>query len=142
MCKPEITRKPELLSSMNRTLFLSITALVFLVFAYACTKDQGKPLDVAPPPPGACDTITYNNQVKAIIDLKCGSLANGGAGCHSGAFPQAGVSLTTYQEVLGKADRIDERGVKQKTMPPAGQPQLSQTDLEHISCWLGNGKKE
>ncbi|MBK9285993.1 MAG: hypothetical protein IPM51_16980 [Sphingobacteriaceae bacterium] len=126
---------------MNKIFRIASILILLLFLAHSCVKDKGKPVEVAPPP-GACDTITYTNHVKSIVDLKCGSLANGGAGCHSGGFPQAGVSLTTYQEVLGKAERIDDRAVKMKTMPPAGQPQLSPSELEQVSCWLGNGRKE
>lgn len=124
---------------MTRNLFL-LTILCGSLFS--CVKEVGKPIGEAPPPPGACDTITYTLHVKAIIDKKCGSQANNGAGCHSGGFPSGGVSLTNYQEVKAKADRVEARAVVAKTMPVSPEGPMTPEQLDQLKCWLGNGMKE
>lgn len=123
---------------IRNLLILSVFTLSFS----SCIKEVGKPIGAAPPPPGACDTVTYTLHVKAIVDKKCGSQANNGAGCHAGAFPSAGVSLTNYQEVKAKADRIDARAIVAKTMPVSPEGPMTPEQLDLLKCWLGNGMKE
>ncbi|HRH11011.1 MAG TPA: hypothetical protein PLU73_05835 [Bacteroidia bacterium] len=124
---------------MTKNLFL-ISILCICLFS--CMKEVGKPIGAAAPPPGACDTITYTLHVKAIIDKKCGSQTNNGAGCHSGQFPSGGVSLTNYSESKAKADRIQDRAITAKTMPTSPEGPLSAEQMELLKCWLGNGMKE
>ncbi|MFI5217892.1 MAG: hypothetical protein ACHQNT_00275 [Bacteroidia bacterium] len=81
--------------------------------------------------------ITYENSVKAIIDLHCAI-----SGCHVSGFVIG--DYTTYAGIKAKVDngtfrfRIFETG----SMPPAPQPPLSEEELTTLKCWLDQGANE
>jgi hypothetical protein len=115
--------------------FAALAAILIL----SCTKDIGKPVAVstAPPPPGHCDTINYNEDIKPIIDGNCIS-------CHAPGQIEASVPLTNYTQVKTQADagRIKARVIdgNPSFMPQGGQ--LSSDQKQLIQCWLDNGEKE
>ena len=80
-----------------------------------------------------CSTVeaTFNTNVQAIINSKCAI-----AGCHNSSGA-GGTMLTTYANVKLKTDRINQRAVKDKTMPPGGG--MSAEQLKILSCWISNG---
>ena len=100
----------------------------------SCTKDMG----VAPKPvvavPGFCDTITYTEDIKPIIDVQC-------VDCHT-KLSTSGYPLDSYELLVAKAKegKIQLRVIDQKNMPQAGP--LPQNELDLISCWLNNGYKK
>lgn len=116
---------------MKKILFLS---MLFGLF-FACKKEKSvKPAEVINT--SNCDTtITYNSQIKTIIDNNC-------VGCHSGPAPSGGAMLTTYNQVMVHVNdgHINQKVLVDKSMPKGGS--LSTADLTAIACWLGNGAKE
>jgi hypothetical protein len=122
----------------------AISISVAFVF-HSCVKDKGlKPAEIPPPPVSACDTITWNKQIKAIVSGHCSTTP----GCHTGATPTGNTSLDTYAQVRSKAEagRIKARVIDHvpTQMPPAANPEYSLSVAEKglISCWLDNGYKE
>jgi len=88
-----------------------------------------------------CDTtnLTYNNQIKDIFTA-C-------TGCHSGASPSAGLSLTNYQQVkdalIGPYDlilRINGGDAANPVMPQGGR--MAQCNIDKIETWFNNGMPE
>lgn len=96
--------------------------------------------DTVPTPVYPCDNLSetpnYNNEIKAIVDANCAT-----AGCHVDAFLFGDFSTFQGMEDYLPA-RINEEVLGEKTMPPAGFPELSQEDLIKISCWLEAGYPE
>ena len=85
-----------------------------------------------------CDTAspTYDNTVKAIIDLNCATASS----CH-GAGSSFGV-FTSYSAVNSKVSTgsFKNRVITQKNMPPNAT--LSATTLEKLQCWLDKNAPE
>ncbi len=77
-----------------------------------------------------CATITYSNNVHAIIINKCAT-----PGCHNqgGTSPELG----TYDLDKASIVRIVARAVTLKTMPSSGP--LSSADQAAIQCWSDAG---
>jgi uncharacterized membrane protein len=87
--------------------------------------------------PVNCDTsiFTYSGAISGIISNNC-------KGCHSGALPSGGVSLTTYDQV--RAVALDGRLVNvvngangKPLMPPTGS--LNQCRITQIEKWVSDG---
>jgi len=81
-----------------------------------------------------CTTIkaTFSNDVAPIISSKCAT-----SGCHDAASAAGGTTLTNYAQISGKADRINQRCIVDKTMPP-GSP-LTPTEVGILQCWISSG---
>jgi mono/diheme cytochrome c family protein len=102
--------------------------------------DAGKPKDVDASAPIA-KLLHLPCDVKAVVDDKCGS-------CH-GSDPSAPMSLVSaadfqavasnkqkmYANVKDKITSSDPKSV----MPPAGFPELSESELETMTAWLDKG---
>lgn len=110
---------------------LSISAFVLILFSIRCTNDKEELLN--PPQKNACDTLhaTYA-KVQAILTTKCSS-----SRCHSASAAKGGTVLETYDQVKAKAERIKQRALVEKTMPPAGP--LSANDAAVLQCWFDAG---
>lgn len=75
------------------------------------------------------DDVSWSDDVKPIIDANCAI-----PGCHLDVqLPM----LTTYEEVSGQLDRINERALVRKDMPPSGP--LSSTDQLKLRNWINDG---
>ncbi len=113
----------------------------FALFFTNCDKKVGTVAltNVPPPPPGACDTITYTKHIAPIMASGCGS---GSSGCHGAGSPMP--KLTNYAEVKlkGETGRIKARAIdgNPSIMPAIGK--LPQAQLDLITCWLNNGYKQ
>lgn len=119
--------------------FITIALIAIAITYHGCTYD----VLTEPIQPEFCDTatVTYNNQVKAIIDNHCTY-----SSCHSGGAPG---NFTQYNGLKSRVDngKIEERVLNLKNMPPsyvpAGEPDsLTTEQLEIISCWLSQGAPE
>lgn len=86
-------------------------------------------------PATATDCSTVNatfTSVKSIITSKCAT-----AGCHNAATGAGGTILETYDQVKAKADRINQRAIVDKTMPPSAP--LSSGEVAILKCWINSG---
>jgi len=124
---------------MKNLLFIVLVLLIPII--HACTYDN---LDE----PEFCDTIsaTYDLNVKAIIDASCAYVS-----CH---LDNAAIGdFTTYSGMLSRLDNglIEARVIIQKDDPAMGMPpdyaangpiDLTQEQLDIISCWLEAGHPE
>jgi uncharacterized membrane protein len=73
---------------------------------------------------------TFANDVQPIIQAKC-------AGCHSGASPDAGVSLSNYSQISSNKTGVRQTAIVNKSMPPSGP--LSNDEMTKIQCWIDAG---
>ena len=105
----------------------------FAIFAVSC--ESNSPDDLTIPTP---DRITYNQNVKPIIDQSCAT-----AGCHNAASNSAGLTLETYAQVR---NGFETRGALNRMrstsapMPPQGN--LPGTTIILIESWINQGYLE
>lgn len=88
-----------------------------------------------------CDTtsVTYNNQVKEILQTGCLS-------CHSDEFADIkgdGYKLQGYANAASYSSRILSRVIdERRPMPPSGYERLSSCKIDKIRAWINQGLKE
>jgi uncharacterized membrane protein len=80
-----------------------------------------------------CNSIsaTFDANVQSIIISKCAT-----SGCHDATGAGATV-LLTYADVKRYSNRINQRTLIEKTMPPGGG--MTQDELNILNCWISNG---
>jgi hypothetical protein len=85
-----------------------------------------------------CDnTYTFTSRIAPLVAQQCAS------GCHEGANPSAGLSLTTYDEIKaivdngGFAGSLD--GTNGYSIMPKGTTGLSTCDKNAVNDWIGGG---
>lgn len=81
-----------------------------------------------------CDSISakYGADVSPVMVTKCAL-----SGCHNSGSAAGGVILETYAQVSDAKNRIMERAVVQKSMPPSGPLPADQSNK--IKCWIDGG---
>lgn len=132
---------------MHKTIipFIFLLLLSFTFLESSCTTDKLP----EPEPPALCDTlkVSYNLQVKEIIDNNCSTI-----GCHrGGAVPGNYTSYDNMQPFLTDRDFkrsvVDLRNDPELGMPPNwdtnfGPKDLTQEEFDIIVCWIENGYPE
>ncbi len=124
-------------------------ALLIVVIAACCSSCNSDKLD--PVLPADCDVlVTYDNQVKSIIDRSCAY-----SGCHDGNG--GGNPPGNFQSYSGLESFLNDQEFKKFVidlkddevvgMPPsyapAGNPQdLTDEELELIQCWISSAYPE
>jgi uncharacterized membrane protein len=116
-----------------RVSFSLIAVLLFLTIVGGCYYDKEELLY---PGSGKVDCTTasakFSTDVKPIMQNKCAT-----AGCHNTAGAAGGVILETFAQISGKAARINQRCVVEKTMPPAAP--LTPSEIASLKCWIDSG---
>jgi hypothetical protein len=85
--------------------------------------------------PGTSDKITYDKDVKTIINNSCATSA-----CHDSTNPASGLRLTNYSEVKNAAENgnlISRMNSTSNPMPASGK--LDATTLAVINEWKADG---
>lgn len=132
---------------MKNNLILSAITLAFLLMWSAC--DYNKLPE--PEQPEFCDTteVTYDNQMKDIIDNSCAY-----TGCHDGAGGIAPFNYTNYDGLSNAFGVMRTRVVTFKDDPAQGMPpnssaypqsrkdDLTEEELELFRCWIEAGFPE
>ena len=84
-------------------------------------------------------TPTYNNDIKAIMDVSCATPA-----CHSGSYAAANISLDTYSSVNSESKKSRFMGSIRHTTGyasmPQGAAQLDSSTIKKLACWIQNGR--
>lgn len=122
---------------MSKLNIAFITLLSILAIT-ACDPDEVDPIDLCP-----IDNITYNNDVKAILDSSCAL-----SGCHSADNAASIGSLANYSDtvdfvaqgrILGAINHEDNF----KPMPyPVGSAKISDCNIDVITAWIADGTPE
>ena len=76
-------------------------------------------------------SATFGN-IKSIMTNKCNT-----SGCHNARDAAGGTVLETYDQVKAKADRINQRAIIEKTMPP--RTALTSGEIAILKCWISSG---
>lgn len=112
-----------------------IYTLAMSMLLFNCSSDSNDDLNQEEEMNSGPTDITYNGDIKSIINNNCTQ-------CH-GSTPANGApfSLTTYDEVKGRVDRIIARtNSASSPMPPTGQISSSLRDM--IQQWKDDGLLE
>ncbi|WP_369013099.1 c-type cytochrome [Flavobacterium anhuiense] len=124
---------------MKKTIVLTI---LMAVFASCSDSDTTQEIETPTTPTNPTDptgTVTYNKDVKSIIDANCIS-------CHSSGRSASFRPLTTFAQVkaavenAGLLGRIQLQNGQQGLMPQGGR--MSQANIDIIVKWNTDGLKE
>ncbi|MBI3071770.1 MAG: hypothetical protein HYY84_06530 [Deltaproteobacteria bacterium] len=89
-------------------------------------------------------TVSYAATVQPILANSCGA-------CHSGSSPQAGLDVTTYAGLVTQqlergiivpgdpAGSVLVQRIANGSMPPAGLPSPTASELDTIKAWITSG---
>jgi uncharacterized membrane protein len=125
-------RKKYMIKSISAS---SILCFVFLALFSSCKYDNEEDLY---PGSQVCDTsaVTFSSSVQPILQNRCVS-------CHSGAFPSAGIDLSTYQNINIYAQNGSLVGVIDHqsgfSPMPQGTPKMPQCEIDKIKTWVNSG---
>ncbi|KAF2326651.1 cytochrome c [Flavobacterium ginsenosidimutans] len=125
---------------MKKTILLTI---LLAVFASCSDSDTYEDIETPPTTPtnptNPTTGVTYNKDVKSIIDANCVS-------CHSSGRSAAFRPLTTFAQVkaavesAGLLGRIQLQSGQQGLMPQGGR--MAQANIDLIVKWNTDGLKE
>ncbi len=128
---------------MKKTILLTI---LLAVFASCSDSDTYEDIETPPTTPtnptnptNPTTAVTYNKDVKSIIDANCVS-------CHSSGRSAAFRPLTTFAQVkaavesAGLLGRIQLQSGQQGLMPQGGR--MAQANIDLIVKWNTDGLKE
>jgi mono/diheme cytochrome c family protein len=101
--------------------------------------DEGAKNTTCAPKPPDTTAVTYNNDIKRIIDLYC-------IGCHAVQESGSGPLLRTYEEVkteviYGTLLPVISGEPGYPRMPP-GRTSMTENDIATFEAWVNQGMKE
>lgn len=112
---------------------LCVLMAVHLLSLPGCYKDKEELLY-----PGSTDSVdcatvpaSFAADIQPLITSRCAI-----PGCHD-ATASGGAILQTHAQISGKKDRVNQRAIVDKTMPPTGA--LPPAEIEKIKCWIDAG---
>ena len=120
---------------MKLTLFsLTLTAMIAATLVWQSCKKDEDPNDAGPACSLSNPDLSYDKNMKSIIDRYCIS-------CHYSGSTVAGIvgDYTTYDGIKSrlKDGKVLDRVVVKKDMPQGGG--MGQEQRDSINCWLKNG---
>ena len=113
--------------------YLKLLIVGFCFMSCSSTTIEEEMVDETP-----AAKITYNQNVKTIIDNSCAT-----SGCHSGTNPTGGLLLTTYTNVKGGVEDyglINRMNNNSNPMPVTGL--LDQATRTIMDQWVADGLLE
>ena len=120
---------------MKKTLIAAILAL--LIISCKTKKDATTTAKVAPVIDCTSFALTYNSDIKTIIETNC-------AKCHN-ENEKAGYNFLTLESVKIAANNGELlRSIKHAEgidPMPAGEDKLNDITIGKIECWINNGMK-
>lgn len=111
---------------------IALTGIGIILFFTGCKKEV---FDTVPPVTDLCDSLTYEDHTKQIIDTKCATPA-----CHASGGGAPG-DFTNLENIRANKDKIVDRVFVRGDMPPADLPGLSATEKDVLKDWLECGAK-
>jgi hypothetical protein len=111
---------------MKKTTLITLSAVLFLI--WSCTKDTTTASTVD------CSTVSAKFAADVSPIMKGSKCTN--SNCH----PTNG-DLSSYTAVKGHYDagHLKSKVIDNRTMPPAGSPQLTTDEYNKVKCWVSGG---
>lgn len=119
----------------NHFFTLLFGASLMASFLSGCYYDK---VELLYPDGQVCDTtnVSYSTVVAPILQTRCN-------GCHGGAFPSAGIDLTTHENVFIYANGGGLLGsIRHESgfsPMPKSAPKIPFCEINKISAWINNG---
>ena len=112
---------------------LLLLLLLPLLGALGVACGQGSGASCPTSDPNACldATLSYDGGIGALLNERCSP-------CHAAGGVEAKILLTDYAHV-SKAQMSISSKLVTCTMPPAGSPQLTDSERQQILGWLSCG---
>lgn len=118
-----------------------ISTVAFGLFISSCSNEDSTTLTPTTPPPANTTKVTYNQNIKTIMDNNC-------IVCHA-TVPRNGApnSLVTFAQVKeamtnrGLLNRISLQNGSSLLMPQGG-PRMPQTTIDLVTKWQQDGLLE
>lgn len=114
--------------NMRKLLIISTLFLVVFTSCESATYDEISSKEII------TEKVTYNKQVKNIMEAKCTS-------CHSAVGSASFLPLNTYDQVSKAVDKVLDR-IQRPAGDPLRMPQggtMSQNDINLIKKWKEDG---
>lgn len=85
--------------------------------------------------PECPEEFTYDDGINDIITVSCAT-----AGCHVAGVQDVPGIFSTYEQLITFLENGSfENQIRTGEMPPPGSPQLSDSELNDLLCWLKQG---
>lgn len=117
-------------------IYFKSIALLFVIIFYSCSTNSEDDLIVKEV---IVEEVKYTENIKPIIDNNC-------IGCHGNINPNAGLTLTNYNQVKqavlnnGLIDRISKPSGDPQLMPTSGR--MPQQTIDLVTQWNSDGLLE
>ena len=120
-------------AKMRFPFILCFLMALHLLSLPGCYKDKEELLYPGSTDSADCSSVpaSFSADIRPLITSRCAI-----PGCHDGTA-SGGAILQTYAQISGKKDRVNQRAVVEKTMPPTGA--LPPAEIEKIKCWIDGG---
>jgi uncharacterized membrane protein len=115
---------------MKKTILtLGIFSVLLGITLNGCYYDNAD--DLYPVPLDTTSAVTFSGDVQPFITASCASSPS----CH--AATSTNPVLETYDQINNHLPRIQQRAIKDKTMPQAGP--ANQKSLDDLQKWIDEG---
>lgn len=115
---------------MNKKLITG--CFIALTWSYSCSSDSEEELFEEPP---CANEVSLSGDIMPLLESNCAI-----EGCHT-----AGTGLPNFLEkemVLAHAGEIEKRTREGTMPPPYSGITLTREQIDMISCWVAQGKKD
>lgn len=111
----------------------NLTGLLFLMLAAGCYYDKEELLYPGSGQAVNCSTVSakFSTDVLPLVTAKCAIPT-----CHNSSAA-GGLVFQNYSQVSAAKDRINQRVVVEKSMPPTGA--LAASEISILQCWIESG---
>ncbi len=111
----------------------NLSGLFLLLFTAGCYYDKEELLYPGSNQAVNCSTVSakFSADVLPLVTSKC-AISN----CHNSSAA-GGMVFQNYSQISAAKDRINQRVVVEKSMPPTGA--LAASEIAILQCWIESG---
>lgn len=111
----------------------NLSGLLLLLFTAGCYYDKEELLYPGSNQAVDCGTVAakFSADVLPLVTSKC-AISN----CHNSSAA-GGLVFQNYSQISASKDRINQRVVVEKSMPPTGA--LAASEIAILQCWIESG---
>ena len=111
----------------------TMLATIWAVHIFQHQGTEGRPANLQPANPA-----TFA-EVRRVIDRRCAACHSATPSDSSFGFAPAGVMFDTPEQIGARVNRINERAVVTRTMPPANKTHITDAERDLLARWIAAG---